>query len=111
MRRKSLIPILVLVAAVGVAVIAHYLASVLDHRAAERAECAAVGRMLGASPGQDPRLVRGLMHPRLSGNATLDSAMQHMAAELRGYNPAGANLAISRVRAICDALGLWSTYH
>ena len=112
MARKTLIPILVLVAAAGITVIAHYLASALDHGAAARADCTAVGQFLGGSPFHKPGfVVREVMHPRPSGNRALDNAMRQLAAELRGSYPAGANMAFSRVRAICAALGMWHSYH
>ena len=112
MARKSLIPILVLGAAAGIAVIAHYLASVQGHGAAARADCTAVGQYLGGSPSHKPGfVVREVMHPRPSRNRALDGAMRHLAAALRGSYPAGANMAFSRVRAICAALGMWHSYH
>ena len=110
MARKTLIPILV--AAAGTTAIAVYLASVLDHGAADRADCTAVGQFLGGSPLDKPGfVVREVMHPRPSGNRALDRAMRHLAAELRGSYPARANMAFSRVRAFCDALGMWHSYH
>src|SRR5215472_10987443 len=112
MARKSLIPILMLVAAAGITVIAHYLASALDHGAAARADCTAVGQFLGGSPFHKPGfVVREVMHPRPSGNAALDSAMQQFAAGLRGNDTPSANMAFDRVSTICHALGMWTAYH
>jgi len=111
MARRSLIAILALVAAVGV-VVAYYLAAARDYRAAERADCTAVAQFLGGSPFHKPGfVVREVMHPRPSGNAALDSAMQQFAAGLRGNDTPSANMAFDRFSTICHALGMWTAYH
>jgi hypothetical protein len=110
--RKSLIRVLAVMAAVGVAVITGHLAYARHERAVEQANCTAVAQMLGGSPGHKPAfVVREVTHPQQSGNRTLDAAMRYLAAELRGSDTASTNLAFHRAVAICSALGMGTTYH
>jgi hypothetical protein len=86
-------------------------ASSAPNRATELGSCAMVGRLLGAPPGDQAVWIKEIMDAPESGNGALDTAMRHLAAGLDTGDAVKANGAESRVRTVCDALGLWRAYH
>lgn len=86
-------------------------ASAAPNRAAEKGNCAVVGRLLGAPPGGQAVRIKEIMNAPESGDTALDTAMHHLAVALHAGDSARANGAISRVMTICSALGSSRTYH
>jgi hypothetical protein len=76
-----------------------------------KANCAAVGRSLGAPPGGQRPWIREIMSAPRSGISAVDVPMLDLAAALRGDSPARASRAFSDVARACARLGLWQTYH
>ena len=76
-----------------------------------KANCAAVGRSLGAPPGGQRPWIREIMSAPRSGISAVDTPMLDLAAALRGHSPARTNRAFSDAARACARFGLWQTYH
>lgn len=76
-----------------------------------KADCAAVGRSLGAPPGGQRPWIREIMSASRSGISAVDAPMLDLAAALRGDSTARTNRAFSDMVRACARLGLWQTYH
>jgi hypothetical protein len=76
-----------------------------------KANCAAVGRSLGAPPGGQRPWIRAIMSAPRSGISAVDAPMLDLAAALRGDSTARTNRAFSDMARACARLGLWQTYH
>jgi hypothetical protein len=76
-----------------------------------KADCAAVGRSLGAPPGDRRGWIREIMTAPRSGISAVDAPIHSLAAALRGDNPARTSQAFSDMVRACARLGLWQTYH
>jgi len=94
----------------GVLVTASCTSAGPDH-AVERRNCETVGRLLGAPPGSEGIWIRQISKAGKSGNDALDAAMRSLAAGLDRNDATRANAAITRVRTVCESLGLWQAYH
>lgn len=75
------------------------------------ANCAVVGRALGAAPGHQANWIREIITVPRSGILTVDAAMLKLAEALRENNIAKSNQAFSGTVRACSQLGLWHTYH
>src|SRR5215472_2654974 len=76
-----------------------------------KADCAAVGRSLGAPPGDQRPWIREIMSAPRSGIAAIDAPTLDLAVALRGDITARINRAFSDMATACARLGLWQTYH
>jgi hypothetical protein len=76
-----------------------------------KADCAAVGRSLGAPPGGQHVWIRQIMTAPASGIVAIDAPMLGLAAALHGGSTARANRAFSDMVRACARLGLWQVYH
>jgi len=113
MARKQRVRMLLLLAALGVAVIAGFLLSAAHPLArAEQYDCTAVAEFAGGNPWHKPGFVmREVRNPWRSGNGKLDAATRRLAADLRGSDSFQTSLDVSRVMSICIALGMWQPRH
>jgi hypothetical protein len=76
-----------------------------------RANCATVGRALGAVPGREQVWLKGLGSAADSGIPALDTAIHKLRGALRRKDTATINRAISAVVATCGRLDFWHVYH
>ncbi len=76
-----------------------------------KADCAAVGRELGAPPGDHKVWIQDIIAAPRSGIAAIDTPMRELAAALRGTSIASTDEAFSRAKDACVKLGLWEVYH
>jgi hypothetical protein len=76
-----------------------------------KADCAAVGRELGAPPGDQGGWIREIMAAPRSGISAIDTPMLELAVALRGTSTARTDQAFSGTVRACARLGLWQTYH
>jgi hypothetical protein len=86
-------------------------AGVTTDLARAKADCAAVGRWLGAPPGGQRRWIREIMSAPRSGISAVDAPMHDLATALRGDSTARTSRAVSDMVRACARRGLWQTYH
>jgi hypothetical protein len=76
-----------------------------------KANCAAVGRELGAPPGDQGVWIREIIAAPRSGISAIDTPMLELAVALRRTSTARTGQAFSGTVQACARLGLWQTYH
>lgn len=76
-----------------------------------KADCVAVGRELGAPPGEQGGWIREIIAAPRSGISAIDAPMLELAVALRGTSAARTDQAFSGTVRACARLGLWQAYH
>ena len=98
-------------AVLAVALLAASCASPHTNLTAARNDCTAVGRLLGAPPGDQAAWIKEIVSARQSNISSLDPAMHDLARALDSHNTSVSNHAFDEVITACARLKLWHVYH